>query len=182
MDINQEALEELKKQLTPLNGFKIIFGTLVSVGATAAVIAAFRNPINGVKGILRILMSAGAFVLGCKAGDIAEEYFKETVDNWTETISDISNEVKKLEGAEDSHGTNTGNGRNSQQQPEKQTSISRIAESAGKAAGASIWRRWRGEKKGTEQVLEMDAKDVSERQKPSGDIKGNLGESNSPGV
>ena len=172
-EINQEALEELKKQLTPLNAFKIIFGTLISFGATAAVIAAFRDPMKGAKGMLKLLMAAGVFMMGCKAGDIAEEHFKETVDNWTETVNDISNEVKKLEGADESHGTDTGNGRDSKQQPEKQAGIGRIAESAGKAAGASIWRRWRGEKKRTEQVLEMDEKNVPERQVAKGDTERN---------
>lgn len=172
IQVNEEALEELKKQLTPKGIGKVVLGTLVSLGATAAVIAAFRNPMKGTKGLLKILMAAGIFVLGCKAGDIAEEHCGEMIDEAADTIGEFFKELTKSEGGTQQNGGNTNDGRNTKQQSKKQGNGSGqradAAENNGKAPASSIWRRWRGKKEGTKQVLGMDEKDVFERPEPEG--------------
>lgn len=80
MDIEKE-IQKLKEKVTPLSAGKFIMGTLVSLGTTAAVIAALRNPLQGAKGLTKLLMRLGIFVIGCKAGDVAEEYFNKSVDD-----------------------------------------------------------------------------------------------------
>lgn len=79
MDLNKE-LEELKAKVTPVSTGKFIMGTLISLGTAAAVVGLFKNPIDGAKGLTKLMMKLGIFVLGCKAGDIAEKYFNDTVD------------------------------------------------------------------------------------------------------
>lgn len=166
--INEEALVEFKKKLTPINAGKAIFGTLVSIGAAAAVIAAFRNPLKASSGILKLLMAAGVFVLACKAGDIADEHLKETVDDWTSTAKEISEELKKEEkqtkGADKKNGSDTLHRGNTQQQPEKQGTGS--AET-GQTSSPTVRRRWWSKKEGNAEVLEVDEKDVSERSESS---------------
>lgn len=80
MDLEKE-LNELKGKITPTRTIKFLTGTLISFGATAAIIAALRNPLAGARGITKLLMKLGIFVLACKAGDVAEEYFRKTVDD-----------------------------------------------------------------------------------------------------
>jgi len=150
VQINEEALADLKKQLTPMNTFKVIFGTLVSLGATAAVIMAFKDPIKGAKGLMKLLIGAGVLIIGDKVGDIAEEHFKDTVDKWSGTIKDIQDEMNKEKGDDAQHGEHTDDGRDSKQQPEKQGDANSQPEDNRKAPAAPVWRRWRGEKKGTE--------------------------------
>ena len=181
VEVNQEALIELKKQLTPLNAGKIVFGTLISIGATAAIIAALSNPLKASKGIIKLLMAAGVFVLACKAGDIAENHFKEKVDSIAETVRDFQKEVNeeiKKEG-ETQNGRDTNAGRNSEQQPEK-PGLPAVNQS-GKTPGASVRRRWWCKKERTEQGVEMVQKDVSERQKSKGDNERCGGKPGSPG-
>lgn len=84
----EKELNELKSKITPLNTIKFLTGTLISLGATAAVIALMRNPLNTTKGITKLLMKLGIFVLGCKAGDVAKTYFEESV-------TEIENELKE---------------------------------------------------------------------------------------
>ena len=79
MDFEKE-FNELKAKMTPKNTLKFLTGTLISLGAAAAVMATMKSPIRAAKGITKLLMTLGAFVLGCKAGDVAETYFNDTVD------------------------------------------------------------------------------------------------------
>lgn len=94
MDINKE-IEDLKKQFTPMSAAKFIAGTIISLGATAAVCAALKNPLQGAKGLTKLMMRLGIFVLGCKAGDVAEKYFNDTVDETIRTLHETKEEVAK---------------------------------------------------------------------------------------
>lgn len=93
MDIEKE-IQELKAQITPMNTFKFIAGTLISLGATAAVIGMMKSPLNGSKGVTKLLMKLGIFVLACKAGDVAEDYFKKTADEAEKAFKEAKDEVK----------------------------------------------------------------------------------------
>lgn len=92
MDITKE-LEELKVKITPLNTAKFIAGTVVSLGATAAVIALMKSGLSGSRGVTKLLMKLGIFVLACKAGDVAEKYFKETFDEAQDALKEMKEEV-----------------------------------------------------------------------------------------
>ena len=94
MDINKE-IEDLKKQFTPVSALKFIAGTVVAFGATAAVVAALKNPMQGAKGLTKLMMNLGIFVLGCKAGDVAEKYFNKTVDDTIKSIQEAKKEAEK---------------------------------------------------------------------------------------
>lgn len=94
MDINQE-LQELKEKATPVNTIKFITGTIISLGAAAAVVAMFKEPIKNAKSITKLMMKLGVFVLGCKAGDIAEKYFNDTVDETMRTFKEAQEEMAK---------------------------------------------------------------------------------------
>ena len=94
MDLNKE-LEELKAKVTPLNTIKFITGTIISLGTAAAVVALFKNPIEGAKGLTKLIMMLGVFVLGCKAGDVAERYFNETVDETVKTVQETKKEMEE---------------------------------------------------------------------------------------
>lgn len=151
LEFDEDALMELKSYLTPKKAIKAVLGTLVSLGATAAVIAMFRNPIKASKGIIKLLMVMGVFMLGCKAGDIAEEHCKQTIDNLAETADDIKNELK-------SEGENTNNatdadGRDSKQQLKisgRSDESSESTDQTGETSASNIRRRWKRKKKGTE--------------------------------
>lgn len=93
MDLNKE-LEELKEKVTPISTMKFITGTLISLGAAAAVVGLFKNPIESSKGLTKLMMKLGIFVLGCKAGDIAEKYFNDTVDEMVKTFKETQEEMK----------------------------------------------------------------------------------------
>lgn len=150
VEINADDLDEIKKQLSAKNAFKVIFGTLISLGATAAVIALMKNPIKGAHGIVKILMSMGIFVVGCKVGDVAEDYFEEKVDDLSEMVKDIRNEIKE-EGDENKNASDSESGRNSKQQSEKSNNNgsklrgANNSDADGKAAGSAVW--WRGWRK-----------------------------------
>lgn len=93
MGINfNKELEELKSKMTPMNTFKFVAGTVISLGATAAVIALMKTGLVGSKGITKLLMKLGIFVLACKAGDEAEHYFKEMFDEAQEAFKDAKEE------------------------------------------------------------------------------------------
>lgn len=92
MDFEKE-FNELKDKITPMATAKFIAGTLISFGATAAIIAALKNPLAGARGLTKLLMKVGIFVLACKAGDSAEEYFKKTV-------TEAENAFKEAKGTE----------------------------------------------------------------------------------
>lgn len=94
MDIAKE-LEELKLKMTPLNTAKFLAGTVVSLGATAAVIALMKSGLAGSKGVTKLLMKLGIFVLACKAGDVAEKYFKETFDEAQDALKEMKEEDKE---------------------------------------------------------------------------------------
>lgn len=93
MDFNKE-LNELKAKVTPVSTMKFITGTLISLGAAAAVISMFKNPVEASKGLTKLMMKLGIFILGCKAGDIAEKYFNETVDETIKTFQEAKEEMK----------------------------------------------------------------------------------------
>lgn len=93
MDIEKE-LNALKSEITPLKTFKFVAGTLISLGATAAVIGMMKSPLNGSKGVTKLLMKLGIFVLACKAGDVAEDYFKKTVTEAENAFEEAKEEVK----------------------------------------------------------------------------------------
>ena len=97
MDLNKE-LEELKAKITPMNTTKFVAGTLISLGATAAVIACMKSGLAGSKGVTKLLMKLGIFVLACKAGDVAETYFKETFSETEEAIRDAQKDIKEATG------------------------------------------------------------------------------------
>lgn len=167
VEVNQEALAELKSKLTLKNATKVIFGTLISLGAAAAIVMALKDPLKASKGIIKLLMLSGVLVLADKAGDIAEKHFKEKVDEWSDTIQDIQKELK--EEGDEQHGTDSHAGRNTQQQPEKQRAESI---SSGKAADPPVRWRWWSQKERARKVLEVDAEDVSERQESEGNHEG----------
>ena len=77
MDLNKE-LEDLKAKITPMNTAKFLAGTVISLGAYAAVIALMKTGLVGSKGVTKLLMKLGIFILACKAGDVAKDYFDET--------------------------------------------------------------------------------------------------------
>ena len=79
MDIEKE-LNELKAKVTPVNTAKFLVGTVISCGAMAAIIAALGGSIQNTKGLTKLMMKLGIFVLGCKAGDMAEKYFSNMMD------------------------------------------------------------------------------------------------------
>lgn len=93
MDIEKE-FQELKAQITPMKTCKFLAGTLISLGATAAVIGMMKGSIAGSKGITRLLMKLGIFVLACKAGDVAEEYFKKTAEEAEKAFAEAKEEMK----------------------------------------------------------------------------------------
>lgn len=95
MDLNKE-LEELKAKVTPMSTGKFIMGTLISLGTAAAVVGLFKNPIDGAKGLTKLMMKLGIFVLGCKAGDIAEKYFNDTVDETMKAFKETQEEMKAV--------------------------------------------------------------------------------------
>ena len=94
MDINKE-ISELKAKMTPANTVKFVAGTLISLGATAAVIALMKGGLTGSKGVTKLLMKLGIFALACKAGDVAEDYFKETFTEAEEALKESREEIKK---------------------------------------------------------------------------------------
>ena len=94
LDLNKE-LQELKAKMTPLNTAKFLAGTVVSLGATAAVIAFMKSGLAGSKGVTKLLMKLGIFVLACKAGDIAESYFKETVEDYEKEFKEAKKEAEE---------------------------------------------------------------------------------------
>ena len=167
VEVNPEALAELKSKLTLRNATKVIFGTLISLGAAAAIVMALKDPLKASKGIIKILMLAGVLVLADKAGDIAEEHFKEKVDDWADVIKDIQKESK--EEGDNKHGNDSHAGRDSKQQPEKQRTE---GNSSGKTANPPVRRRWWSQKERTGKVLEVDAQDVPERQESEGNHEG----------
>ena len=92
MDFEKE-LNELKVKMTPFNTIKFLTGTLISFGATAAMFAMMRNPINTAKGITKLIRMLGVFVLACKAGDVAESYFRETTDKIQEELKQMKEDT-----------------------------------------------------------------------------------------
>ena len=94
LDVNKE-LEELKNKITPLNTAKFVTGTVISLGAAAAVMELMKNPLKGVKGLSKLAMQLGVFVVGCKIGDVAEQYFNDVVDEIVKGIKDIKKEMAK---------------------------------------------------------------------------------------
>lgn len=95
MDIEKE-LNALKSEITPLKTFKFVAGTLISLGATAAVIGMMKSPLNRSKGVTKLLMKLGIFVLACKAGDVAEDYFKKTITEAENAFEEAKEEVKTV--------------------------------------------------------------------------------------
>lgn len=82
-------MNELKDQLTPYNVAKLCIGYTISVGAFLAISAFLKKPIGPSKGVIKLLTKLGIFVLACKAGDIAQDYFCESADEIKNSINDI---------------------------------------------------------------------------------------------
>lgn len=95
MDLEKE-LNELKSRITPMNTFKFLTGTLISLGATAAVIGVMKSPLSGSRGVTKLLMKLGIFVLACKAGDVAEEYFKKVMGDAEEAFKEAKGEMEEV--------------------------------------------------------------------------------------
>lgn len=93
MEINKEL--SALKDINSFKAFKCISGLLASLGATAAVIALMRTPLSGSKGLTKILMKVGMFVLACKAGDVAENYVKDTLTEAEAAIIKGSQVIKE---------------------------------------------------------------------------------------
>ena len=148
LDIDSESMNELiefKKKLTTKNVIKVIFGTLISFGTAGAVIVMMKNPIKAAHGLAKLCMSMGVFTLGCKAGQMAEDYFKETVDALTDTVTEFKQEL--LTEGDSKDGADSEHGRNTEQQ---QKSADKCSKSSGEASASSVWWRRRGKKKTTE--------------------------------
>lgn len=97
MDFDK-AFNELKGKVTPMKAIKFIVGTLVSTGATLAVIAALKNPLLGAKGLTKLMMKLGIFVLACKIGESTEDYFQEKVDSYYQnTLNEIKEAVQRAQ-------------------------------------------------------------------------------------
>ena len=94
MDLNKE-LEELKKKITPMNTAKFVIGSVISVGATAAVMACMKSGLIGAKGVTKLLIKLGIFALACKAGDVAEDYFRKTFDEAEEAFKEAKDDIKE---------------------------------------------------------------------------------------
>lgn len=93
MDIEKE-LNELKAQITPMNTAKFLAGTVISLGATAAVIGILKGALPGSRGVTKLLMKLGIFVLACKAGDVAEDYFRKTTDEAEKAFREAKQEME----------------------------------------------------------------------------------------
>ena len=93
MDLNKE-LTELKEKVTPVSTAKFLAGTLISIGAASAVTMLFKGSTQGMKGLMKLLTKLGIFVLGCKAGEMAEEYFSETIDKMIKSLKEVQEEEK----------------------------------------------------------------------------------------
>jgi len=93
MDLNKE-LEELKAKITPMNTAKFLAGTVISLGAYAAIIAMMKTGLAGSKGVTKLLMKLGIFILACKAGDVAKDYFNDTFDDAQKAIKEMQEEEK----------------------------------------------------------------------------------------
>ena len=91
----EKELNELKAKITPMNTVKFLAGTLIGLGATAAVIAMMKTPLLSAKGVTKLLMKLGIFALACKAGDVAEDYFREKVTQAEDAFKNDGQEEKK---------------------------------------------------------------------------------------
>lgn len=100
MSIEKE-LDALKAEITPMNTFKFIAGTLISLGATAAVIGMMKSPLAGSRGVTKLLMKLGIFVMACKAGDVAEDYFKKMVTEAEDAYKEAKEEMKGVKGVKE---------------------------------------------------------------------------------
>lgn len=94
MDLTKE-IEELKAKITPMNTAKFLTGTLISLGAYAAVVAIMKTGLIGSKGVTKLLMKLGIFVIACKAGEVAKDYFGEMFDDAMEDIKEMQKEEKE---------------------------------------------------------------------------------------
>ena len=93
MDLNKE-LEELKAKMTPMNTAKFLAGTVISLGAYAIVIATKKGGLVGSRGVTKLQMKLGIFVLACKAGDVAKDYFEKTFDDAQKAVKEMKEEEK----------------------------------------------------------------------------------------
>lgn len=93
MDLEKE-IADLKASITPIKTIKFIFGTFVSCGAMGATVAILKPALANSKGLSKLMMKAGIFILGCKAGDVAEDYFGGLVDQITNGLVSMKEELK----------------------------------------------------------------------------------------
>ena len=94
MDLNKE-LEEIKSKMTPMNTAKFLAGTVISLGAYAAIVALLKTGLAGNKGVTKLLMKIGIFVLACKAGDAAKDYFDGMFDNAEKEMKEMKDEKEE---------------------------------------------------------------------------------------
>ena len=94
MDLNKE-FEELKAKITPVNTAKFLAGTVISLGAYAAVVALMKSGLIGSRGVTKLLMKLGIFILACKAGEVAKGYFEETFDDAEKALKEMHEEEKQ---------------------------------------------------------------------------------------
>lgn len=92
MDLVKD-FNDWKQSMTPMKTMKFIAGTIVSCGAMAAVVSALKGSTAGAKGLTKLMMKLGIFVLGCKAGDMAEKYFNETMDDLLKAVNEAKEEM-----------------------------------------------------------------------------------------
>lgn len=81
-------------ELTLGSVLRFAVGTVISLGSAAAISYAFKDTIRSAKGIAKISMRLGIFVVGCKIGEDAETFFNKTVDETVETCKEIFKHFK----------------------------------------------------------------------------------------
>lgn len=87
----EKSLNEWKENVTPARTAKFIIGTLINLGATAAIIGMMKTPLIGSRGVTKLLMRLGIFVLACKAGDVAEDHFRGKFDEYEKELKEWKN-------------------------------------------------------------------------------------------
>lgn len=93
MDFEKE-LAVIKAKATPLGAVKFVAGALVSCGAYAAVVGLLKGSMVDMKGLTKLMAKAGIFILGCKAGDVAEKYLTDVIDNTVNAFKDAQEETE----------------------------------------------------------------------------------------
>lgn len=91
-----DLLKTLKGRLISPECARGLAGLLAGFGATAAVIALMKNPLGATKGLSKLLMKLGIFVLACKAGDMADDYLKTMIKEIEDAFKEGRQMVKEV--------------------------------------------------------------------------------------